>query len=179
MKKELALIGSFVFLLCTAMRCEENRIDVETELKEVKLFHVNNTGKQPILAGDEPVKKEAYMLCIQLLCEETNLLEKYPHYYLGTPITQLDIYTVENFNEEYPAGSNISVSFKNYPLTLRDNVVHITERGGVIKDIGSSIGNIYKALMTIPPAGTYQFRVALTLANDEIIERITEPIELY
>lgn len=147
------------------------------KLTDVQLHHMNNEGKQPVEATSAGIKKEAYLLRIDLITDSLLSNYNYPFYKLEDGIIKLDINTVNTLNQDYPVGADVTTCFKNYPRTVEQNIGDSTQKGDTINVM---YGNkIYLALRTTPQAGTHSFRVTLTLASGKKIERETTPIMLY
>ena len=177
MKKHLTqLLLSLLFLVVTAMTCDEQDwaepIDVPCTLKEVELYHWDNAGEKPKEAVDNKVLKEAYMMEIRLLTDAGDVL--------SDGIKKIQIFTETAFNEEFPAGAEVTSCFYDYPKTfVKDQQTDFTVNGGVISMI-DEVNKIYKALLTIPQSGgEFRFRVVLTMESGETVERLSDPVTFY
>ena len=86
----------------------------------------------------------------------------------------------EAFNEEFPAGAEVTSCFYDYPKTfVKDQQTDYTVNGGVISMI-DEVNKIYKALLTIPQSGgEFRFRVVLTMESGEAVERLSDPVTFY
>jgi hypothetical protein len=156
--------------------------DEEPEYKSCKLIdfqlhHMNNEGKEPVEATSTGIKKEAYMLRIDLITDSLLSNYNYPNYKLEDGIIKLDINTVNTLNQDYPAGADIRTCFENYPRTVEQGIGDYTQKGDTIDIMTGS--KIYLALRTIPQAGLHSFKVTLTLASGKKIEKETVPIALF
>ena len=66
---------------------------------------------------------------------------------------KIQIFTETAFNEEFPAGAEVTSCFYDYPKTfVKDQQTDYTVNGGVISMI-DEVNKIYKALLTIPQSG--------------------------
>jgi len=147
------------------------------KLTDVQLHNMNNEGRQPVEATSTGMKKEAYVLRIDLITDSLLSNYNYPFYKLEDGIIKLDINTVNALNQNYPVGADITTCFKNYPGQTEQQIWSTAQKGDTINVM---YGNkIYLALRTTPQAGTHSFRVTLTLASGKKIERETTPIMLY
>lgn len=189
MKKHLTiLLFALLFLLVSAMSCEETDETfsiLPCNLKEVGLYHWDNAGKLPAEPINHRVPKEAYLLEIRLLTEiEQDKIESYHNDYpiffeLSDPIEKIQIYTETDFNETFLEGAEVTSCFRNYPGTIdKYQQTDYTVEGGTISSVDKT-NRIYKALMTIPQAGDYRFRVVLTKESGETIELISDQVSLY
>ena len=89
-------------------------------------------------------------------------------------------FTETAFNEEFPAGAEVTSCFYDYPKTfVKDQQTDYTVNGGVISMI-DEVNKIYKALLTIPQSGgEFRFRVVLTMESGETVERLSDPVTFY
>lgn len=172
-------------LLCLSIglaACHDDRAYYPmVALKSIHLEHMDNAGKMPVTTTKPyEVKKEAYILRIQLLCgfPAGNLYGDARSFQLEYGIRILQITTINDLNDDYPAGSDVTECFQEYPLPLPDNIRQGWS-GDEIKYIYHRKPCFYKALMETPKAGEHQFLVKLTLANDEVMEETTPIINLY
>ena len=135
MKKHLTqLLLSLLFLVVTAMTCDEQDwaepIDVPCTLKEVELYHWDNAGEKPKEAVDNKVLKEAYMMEIRLLTDagekdpESYDADHYLRHVLSDGIKKIQIFTETAFNEEFPAGAEVTPAF----MTIRRRLLKISRQ---------------------------------------------------
>ena len=172
------------------MTCDEQDlaepIDISCTLKEVELYHWDNAGEKPKEALDNKVLKEAYMMEIRLLTDagekdqESYDADHYLRHVLSDGIKKIQIFTETAFNEEFPAGAEVTSCFYDYPKTfVKDQQTDYTVNGGVISMI-DEVNKIYKALLTIPQSGgEFRFRVVLTMESGETVERLSDPVTFY
>lgn len=190
MKKHYPLLlVSLLFLVFTAMTCDESEpiepVTIPCTIDDVTLHHWDNAGEYPKEPIELKVRKEAYLLeiCISTkISEDESVSDDDSHnvsYVLSDEIKKISIFTDAAFNENFPAGAEVTSCFYNYPKTINDNQkTDRTAYGETISYI-RQINRIYKALLTVPQAGEYRFRVMLTMASGETIERISEPVTLH
>lgn len=169
--------------ICSATTCdcyESTPEYIESTLKSISLYNINNEGEEPVVATISGVKKEAYILCIRVECENIDpLVNETQYYMLANGIQNIRIYTLTSFNENYPAGSDVSECFKPYPILLNNHLYDLTLYGTPIKRLNDRGNTLYKALRTIPDPGAYQFRVEAELEDGQTIEQETEIVILY
>lgn len=181
MKYLLRTILVFAIFLGMGFSCEDFW-DEEPEYRSCKLtdfqlHHLNNEGKEPIEATSAGIKKEAYILRIDLITDSLLNNNNYSFYKLKDGIIKLDIKTINTFNQDYPVGADIRTCFENYPGSAEQYIGDYTQKGDTIDIMTGS--KIYLALRTIPQAGLHSFKVTLTLASGKKIEKETIPIALY
>ncbi len=147
------------------------------KLTDFQLHNLNNEGIEPIEATSAGIKKEAYILRIDLITDSLLSNNNYSFYKLEDGIIKLDINTINTFNQDYPVGADIRTCFENYPGSVEQYIGDYTQKGDTIDIMTGS--KIYLALRTIPQAGLHSFKVTLTLASGKKIEKETAPIALY
>lgn len=175
MKTKSIFFGTLclLFILASAMCCEETIEDI-SELTGIELTQYDNSGETPVIREDARCPKEAYLLRIQPIWKnywDINILK--------SPITHFHIITLTDFDESHPAGSDIYDLFKEYPAGMLSNALgdDPLQRGETITKLGCKA--FYKALLTYPQPGTYQFRVELKTEDGNTFSEETTPINLY
>ncbi|WP_419033022.1 hypothetical protein [Dysgonomonas gadei] len=162
LKISLYLLISLVFLLNTAMSCDEKEggEPIVITITGIELYNINNEGQGPVIS-DEPIKKEAYLIGIRYVYVIEENEETIEYYYrIGGDIKSEQIVSNVDIGEEYPAGSDISGLFTKTPFAPQPLDYAFVLRKSI-------------------PAGTYSFKVILTTNEDKVIEVSTNPIELY
>lgn len=178
-KWKLLLIMSILYLPYGCSSDDEGSA-IAGDIVGIELKQLNNAAKEPSFPTNERLPKEAYLLAIGLKVDSKPWDNSIYYYYeLSDPIASIKIITVTDFNEEYPAGSDVSELFKQYPLQLKGWVYDSTTEDKPIFQITQNESYIYKALLTYPAPGTYQFKVELTLRSGLQFVEETEAIELY
>lgn len=190
MKKHFLQIFALLLLVTsTAITCEDEYpdalIEVPCTLEDVKLVHWDNAGELPKEPIENRIPKEAYILEICLSTAEADdetdsyYDSHYTRHVLSDGIQKIQIFTETALTEEFPAGTDVTSCFYDYPKTVNQyQQTDYTARGGVIWHVDKT-NRIYKALMTIPQAGKYRFRVLLTMESGATVERISESVILY
>lgn len=162
MKKIACVISAFIWLLCTATTCDE-MIDPEVvtcTILDLYVYNLNNEGEGPRVSLNDSVKREAYMLQIELktdFVKYKNELECR----IEDRINHMKIYTIQDLNQDNPKDSDITNCFANHP------------------DLRYQMDNFYLALIKLPDKGIHQFKVVVELESGKQFERVTKPVELY
>lgn len=164
-----------LFTLTSAVDCEDWVSEDINAPTGIELAQYDNSGDTPLLREDGQCPKEAYLLRIAPVWEyhcDINILEP--------PITDFRIITLTDFDENHPAGSDVYTLFKEYPAEILKDAFDDDplQRGEPITRL-ASWGAFYKALLTYPQPGTYQFRVELETADGTVFSEETTPINLY
>ena len=165
-----------LFMLTSAMCCDDDDSEGIIELTGIKLNQYNNTGAYPVIIENGQCPKEAYLIRISPILEtyySTNILK--------SPIIAFRIITLTDFNEDYPAGSDIYKLFKEYPPMLLSENFREHYLSSDCLDKGQPIttitwGDFYKVLLTYPQPGNYQFRIELETEDGNILSEETEVI---
>lgn len=186
-KHSLQLLMFLAFLCTTAMTCDDYNDDIESKripcvLTGIQVYSWDNAGEIPQVPTEQKIKKEAYILEIRLTSDAgTQPVEEIydSNYKLEDGIVKIDIYTEEALNNDFPKDANVTSCFQDYPARLtRYQIKDCTNQGDTIQYV-NSVNQIFKALLVTPQTGTHSFRVVLTTANGEKIERKTTPVTLY
>lgn len=189
MKKHLTLLlFSLLYLTVTATTCKdapEEMKEIPCNLKAVELYHWDNSGELPVEPVDHKVPKAAYLFEIRLLTEiAEDQMESCNNnglslFVLSDAIKKIQIFTETPFGEAFPEGADVTTCFHNYPKTVVEyQETDFTVRGGSISVVDKT-NRLLKALMILPQAGEYRFRVVLTKESGETVEQISDPISLY
>ena len=101
------------------------------------------------------------------------------NYKLEDGIVKINIYTEEPFNNDFQKEADVTSCFQDYPARLtKYQIRDYTNQGDTIQYV-TPVNQIFKALLVTPQAGTHSFRVVLTTANGDKIERKITPVTLY
>lgn len=178
-----ALTILFSILLCSCSH-DDGYYDgpgiIQGNISEIALQQLNNGGAEPSVSSENRFPKEAYLLSIHVTTDsEAWSGYSYVRVDLTDPVTALRIFTVTDFSEEYPAGSDITSLFKEYPVYLRNNLHDCTPDGKDITQLDHNGGYFYKALLHYPNPGTYQFKVQMSFKSGKQITKETEEVEFY
>lgn len=156
MKTINVILGTFLIFTSLATQCEDEFPDpIPVSLKSLEAFNVNNEGKEPFVTEDN-IRKEAFMIGLSYVSDTA--VDKYT--YVIQPIKERKFYCTTDFNEEYPAGSDISsffMSAKYIPENLNEGYV----------------------LLTIPSPGLHTFKMVFICEDGKIVECDTPPVNLY
>ncbi|NDW17480.1 DUF5034 domain-containing protein [Dysgonomonas sp. 216] len=162
------LFLSFIFFLSSSTTCEYFDDNPSLLLIGVELVNINNEGKE-MLISDDPIKKEAYVIGIKYIASEAvdkdsignSFYVKHSNFiYFANAYPEPRIYCNNDFDEDYPAGSDISHLF-----------------WFSTKDILNQ--NLLLILKKAPQKGIHSFKVVFDCHNNKVIENNTAEIELY
>lgn len=179
--KSLQKLCLFIFLLCTAMTCEDEFV-YRVSPTGFELTHTDNSGERP-LAVDTSVhiKKEAYVLKVDLsLADERGESNFSPDhtYQLDNPIKNIQILSLDLDDNNPPINKDVTGDFKCYQIDDKPGNYKIIPLS--MTYIESVVNpTIYMALLNIPEPGEYQFKVNIVLMNDKSLEHTTGRIMLY
>ncbi len=161
LKLILMLSLSVIFILNTAMSCEED-YDLEDaffNITSIEAYNINNEGEYPFIS-DEPIRKEAYVIGIKRFDDIKHDSDTQYNYILEKPIVSEKIICLTDLSDKYTAGSDVT---------------------GIFIKSGSRSDKtdyIYVLREKINP-GTHSFKIVAILTDDSILEAITSPVELY
>lgn len=176
-----------LLLSTSAMTCDEYDAETMWEtrpciLTNVEIHSWDNEGEMPQTPTNGRIKKEAYILEIRLFSDADTFPEDCPQnilYLLEDGITELNIYTEETFNEEFPKGANVTSCFQDYPISLtRYQINDITGQQDTIKYM-KPVNQIFKALTTIPQPGIHRFSIELITSSGKKAEYKSDDVTLY
>ncbi len=179
--KSLQKLCLFIFLLCTAMTCEDEFV-YRVSPTGFELTHTDNSGERP-LAVDTSVhiKKEAYVLKVDLsLVDERGESNFSPDhtYQLDNPIKDIQVLSLDLNNNNLPIYKDVTGDFKCYQIDDKPGNYKIIPLS--MTYIESVVNpTIYMALLNILKPGEYQFKVNIVLMNDNSLEHTTGRITLY
>lgn len=156
MKLKAYLLLSVAFLLCTATSCPQ---DYDVYILDMEVSNFDNSGAD-MFVSEEPINKNAYVIGINYLVgfskddERPHRLSEdfYDEETIKNPLQSIKILCNTNFNDEYPAGSEITNSFR------------IVEN----KKLGQDILLILQAH---PATGNHSFKVILNCSDGQIVEK--------
>ena len=176
MKNKLSVLLALLFLLCTAMCCEEfeEYIPCQVTLTGIrKVEHLDNAGSVPVAPVGGVVSRQAYMLRIPLDFEyEKEIVEgTYYEYILTDTIANIQIISLTAYDESHPAGTDVNELFMNYPLRQEDQLTDYK--------YGYMYGTVfYKIPRTLPQAGVHRFKIVVTTRKGEEFTKETDEITM-
>lgn len=149
-------------------------------VESTKVEPMNNGATHPSVSKNNKYPKDAFMLAINVTLDSFAWGGgEWIAADLADPITAIRIYTVNDFNESYPADSDISSLFKEYPLYILNNLEDTLDDGKNIVRMDYVNGYFYKALLTPPTPGTHQFEVEIELKSGKVFTTKTKELELF
>jgi len=199
MTKKLILLLLLPFLLDLAISCC-NCLDTLTHHytnKTLAVSALDNSGQEPKEITTGSVVKAAYGIRVQLTREKIARLHKprivfgqaaYAYscncratdeYLPNDSITAIRIITLQHFNNDHPANSDVSIYFKVYMSSrfypLDDYLKYM---GATFYD-ETELQSSFNMLLMTPPAsgGAHQFRVQFILSDGRILEQDTPTID--
>ena len=161
-------------LLLTATTCEdwemEEFVPLSADVCGVRQVSWDNSGKVPLEITRKRCRKEAYMLSVipEVTLVDSEETTAYS-YDLLHPITAIRIITLTDFNEDYPAGSNV------YPLFYR---FRHSDSYYFPVTYWEESKQFLLVLLTYPQPGFYQFRIELEVGT-HVYTTETELLEFY
>lgn len=171
MKYYYSLAIAMIFVSLTAFYCEDTShydyIDNPVEMVDILAENLNFEGEEAFIS-DEPIRKEAFVIGVTYIVEDTVDLgqQKYPR-----PIAYSDriykdftwkILCNSDFNNEYPAGSDVTKLFR-------------------VNTLNYYIPNEFKSSLFLrgtPLEGEHSFTIQ-AIFGDKTIETQTKPVRLY
>lgn len=169
-----------IFLL-TGCNNDSGDSVIKTCVSDFILHPLDNSGSEPVVSGNNSFPKDAYILSIEMKLDSrpSDDFYSYTKTELTNPITSIRIISLTEFNEYYPAGSDITVLFRQYPVAIRYPLHDYTMEGEPIVFMDYYNGYFYKALLAPPTAGTHVFQVRMIFQSGLILTKETEPAEFY
>ncbi len=155
MKRLPYYILAIIFLLNSAMSCDDELEPVYFKLTGIGAYNINNEGEFPFVT-EKAVKKEAYMIGIKWIADGNDNLYRFE--IQGSP--EIKIFCNADFDEQHAAGSDITSYFK--PAR------YLPEK------ISEGL-----ALLKVPAPGKYSFKVKVFLDDGDYFEYDTPLIDLY
>ncbi|HCO67825.1 MAG TPA: hypothetical protein DIT04_08755 [Dysgonomonas sp.] len=158
----LCLLISFMFC---ATSCPDDLLYVQ--LVDIELYNLDFSGEK-MTESSEPIKKEAYVIGIKYLVkhdyegfgDKTWYYHPDKEYGNSEIITNIKrnptVLTLSDFNEDYPAGSDISHLFTYGRSDYYEEM------------------SLLLVLNAVPDPGIHSFKVKLPTENNLIIEEIIE-----
>lgn len=189
------LLVSEVWIACCD--CSEPQYYQYTHTGMV-LLNLDNRGQNPVIASDYPIPKAAYGIRIVLTTEATVWQKPAFSFFIqnayafsckceaGTQylprdsVINLRIYTLNDFDAQYPAGSEISDYFRIL------NSDHYTTISDYVRQSGTTFSykeprEVMLNIMLIQPPlqkGNYRFRIEIELSDGRKFDKETAMIEL-
>lgn len=166
--------------------------------KAITINNLDNSGREPIVSASTSILKTAYGIRIQLLGEKIACIERpisifiqsafatkcdCPPSYQFLPkdsITSIKILSLNDFNSNHSANSEISDYFKVYKYYSFSTIQDYLKNTPAVLNYESDLAiKIDLLLMTAPTIDNqHKFRVQITLSDGRILEQDTSIIEL-
>jgi hypothetical protein len=148
------------------MSCDEGDSE-RTSLLGLVAVNLNNEGENPTYTEDS-IKKEAFVIGL-IYMTDGNKPSDTPIYFDNVPYESYinpkyeKIVCLTDFNDEYPAGFDVTNLFIRYENT---------------KNKISGIDALF-VLTAVPSPGIHSFRISRTLDDGSEVRTETKPIKLY
>lgn len=162
------------------------------------LLNLDNRGQNPVIASDYPIPKEAYGIRIILTTEATARQKPAFSFFIqsayafsckceaGTQylprdsVVNLRIFTLNDFDAEYPAGSEISDYFRILSSDHYTTVPGYLSQSGATFTYNEPREVLLNTMLLQPPVqkGNYRFRIEIELSDGRIFNKETDMIEL-
>lgn len=167
--------------------------------KTITLSNLDNSAKEPVLAVSDTVVKKAYGIRLQLIREKMACLEKRRSLFISSAyaftkcscppaqeyrpkdsIVSIKIYTLQSFDNDHAAGSDLSAYFKVYKSYAFSTLEQFVKTSPTVlfddKQLEQTIDFL---LMTAPAINIeHHFKVQLTLSDGRTLEGETSPVKL-
>ncbi len=191
----LPLMAELVVACCN---CMDSVMKLYTH-QEMTIEHLDNSGAEPVLTLGSSIVKEAYGL--RLSIRRTEYIACAPQYRglfiqsayafscscppplqydpLET-ITAISIISLNDFNDEHSAGTEVTGYFKVYNrYTFTPISDFLANHSWEIFDEDALIDHIDLLLMTAPSVtGQHQFKLVVTLSDNRTLEYTSTPVQL-
>lgn len=187
----IQIVGS----CCGCAGCEE-ALTNHYSFKSVAVTHLDNSGAKPI-ASSGPVLKYAYGVGVTIEREQLAMISDVPRYsffqsayacdcvgneYIPKDtLSTFKIFTVNDFDDTHPAGSDVSDYYRISNLNAYTQLDHYVDMYGFDTLYGpSQLQSTLEILLMTPPTlnTTHQFRIELVLTDGRVMEQMTTPIDL-
>lgn len=166
--------------------------------KTISVSHIDNSGKEPIVAASNSIIKSAYGFRLQLTRGKLACLEKRYSFFIQSTyamgcrcpppsqfnakdsITTIKVLTLQNFDDTHAAGSEVSDYFKIYhEFSFAAIADYLRVSTWTLYDEKELEPQLDFLLMTAPViTGEHQFRIQIFLSDGRILETETSTIDL-
>jgi hypothetical protein len=152
-----------------------------------ELIELDNSGAEPQKVNNNSVSKEIFGLGIQYKSEIYRNVKSCPdkYYEFSNPVTEVFVYTLQDFDQTKPAGALINDYFTVHNRSKQTNLPYYKSIEASVLDAFSTYDNTGQGevdlILVNPPEnpGTYQFKVKLKLASSDSIILESRLITLY
>lgn len=199
MKKAFYIIGLLLImdLLSACCNCLEPVFGRYTHLS-ISLNNLNNAGISPVLTENDTIPKQAYGIRINLNAAALACATPKPAFLVSSSyafsckcypanvlfakdsMVQLQIFTLNPFDELHPAGAEITEYFKRFTHPNYSEISDwVQTKTNTIYDASNLNSSFDILLMNAPKELTqHAFRVRISLSDGRILETLTPSIVL-
>ena len=193
----LLLIPVFCDMLVACCDCGEPQLFRYTN-KVLELEHLDNRGQSAVVVAGEPALKEAYSIRLTVKGETTAFKTPSFSFFINRSyafscgcdpaiqylpkdsITAIYVITVNDFDAQHPAGTDISAYFRLYTWNNFTSIDDYLQKDAKIFSYDEPKQIILNALLMQPPAssGVYRFKIVMDLSDGRRFDKETSTIEL-
>lgn len=185
-----------VLAACSIDGCEDAGI-YQYSHKSFEVSAIDNSGSQPVVVTSGEVVERAFGIRLSVDRDQIASIFQHSDFSFFTPLSATDcepahyiaedsivtlkVYTVEDFDAEHGAGSDVSEYFRffhhSYYVAL-DDYIGVFGAETII-NTGDLEKEIDLLLMTVPELNTtHQFKVQVVLSDGRVFEETTPTIDL-
>jgi len=166
--------------------------------KTVEVKNIDNSGSEPITTTANSVPKEAFGIRTKLNREKTACLSPSNSIFIQTAyatscdcpppnqllardsVTAIQIFTLNDFDTNYPANSDVSEFFKVFKGSSFSTISDFRKNYNTILYSESELDLTFDALLMTPPSlnQSHYFKIKITLSDGRVLEGITTSIDL-
>lgn len=166
--------------------------------KTISLSNLDNSAQTPIVSLSDTVIKKAYGIRLQLIREKLACLEKRQSLFISSAyayscrcapaqeyrpkdsIVSIKIYTLQSFDNDHAAGSDLSAYFKEYRSYAFSTIEQFVKNSPTVLFDDKQLEQTIDFLLMTPPAihVEHSFKVQLILSDGRTLEGETSPVKL-
>lgn len=166
--------------------------------KTILVNNIDNSGSEPITATANSVPKEAFGIRTKLNREKIACLSPSKSFLIQTAyatscgcpppnqllakdsVTTIQIFTLNDFDTNHPANSDISDYFKIFKGTSFNTITDFINMYNTILYSENELQLSFDALLMTPPSlnQSHNFKIKITLSDGRTLEGITTLIDL-
>jgi len=190
----LPLIADTIISCCN---CEETVVKYYSN-KSIEVLNLDNSGNKAVVATNDTARKEAFGIRVMLKKEKTSFLNPPKTLFLQAAyaydcfcpasyellprdsITAIQIFTLNDFDTNHPANSEVSVYFKVFEYNNFTPISEYVKNYKTLLFDDAELGQSIDLLLMTPPQipGSYKFKVRFNLSDGRIFEQESTAIEL-
>ncbi len=184
-------------IVITGCSCDDTQ-EIYYSNCDLQLVNIDNSKQEPLESPDS-VSRNTYGIRVTIQRNENQCASRSPNSLFipranafsmdGCPavlynaidsITDFQIFTLKDFNSDYPAGSNVTTAFNVYDAFNYYSVAtYMSSIHGVHSEKTGDDMTFNLLLMTAPTIGVHQFEVSMQLTDGRIFTAQTEALKLH